>query len=75
MPDCKCLTSTYEFIVYKKHRKWWQDLLTTQYPEERKVITVHGDTIEELEEQSQLIVDSLYKKYNEEEFTIWSYIR
>lgn len=70
MSDCKCLTSKYEFRVYKKHYKWWQKMLSNDYALDTRIVTVYGDTISELEEQRRSIENKLYDIWDKENYTV-----
>ena len=64
MTECNCLSSTLAYYVYPKSTKWWHKApFVIAYPKEKAVITIHGDTLKEIETKRDEIKKQLEEKH------------
>lgn len=74
--ECKCFSSTYEFNVYKwtkPHHFFFGGRDT--YPTETKIVTIQGNTIEEIESKRDEIKNKLREEWDKERYVIRVYIQ
>ena len=67
MNKCNCLVSKYSFVVMKNY-KWTPVMM--RYPYEIKLITIHGESLDEIESKRDDIKKQLEKKYGEQ-YKVW----
>lgn len=71
--NCKCMQSTYEFVVYRVPYRWWHTKAffgvaapnEVQFGFDRKRITIHADSLTELERKRDDIKKQLEKKHGD----------
>ena len=66
MSDCKCLVVKYVFVIYKKPKTWFQKTSWSSVgcPEAYYRITIHGDSLQEIQTKRDEIKKELLEKYD-----------
>ena len=64
MSECNCIKSTFVFYVFERPNKWWHKLpFVDTLPTATKILTIHGDTLKEIETKRDEIKNQLKEKY------------